>query len=68
MQTNGNVISRPTVPSSAHVWEAAKGWARKTITQERMIDAALALVALDGVGFVIFSLHKAFTEYSMTGF
>ncbi len=68
MQTNGQAIRNQMVPSPAHVWETLKGWSRKHITQEGMVDVALALVALDTVGFLVFSLNKAFATYTITGF
>jgi hypothetical protein len=68
MQTNGNVIRNQMFPSPAHVWEAAKGWATSFLRRDAVVDAALALIALDSVGFVLFSLHNAFANYTITGF
>ena len=68
MQTNGNVIRNLMVPSSTHVWEMAKGWARTFSKREVILDAALALIAPDSVAFVLFSLHRAFGNYTLTGF
>ena len=68
MRTNGNVIRNQMVPSPAHVWAAAKGWARTFLRRDTIIDGALALIALDSVGFVLFNLHRAFGNYTMTGF
>jgi hypothetical protein len=33
-----------------------------------IVDLALALIALESVGFVLFSLHRALGTYIMTGF
>ncbi len=68
MQTNGNVIRDQWVPSPALVWETAKGWTKPFLRREVVVDAALALIALDSVGFVLFSLHRAFANYTITGF
>ena len=68
MQTNGHVIRGQTVPSPAQVWETARGWAKSFLRRDGIVDAALALIALDSVGFVLFSLHRAFENYTITGF
>ncbi len=68
MQANGNVIRNQIVPSPAHVWETAKGWTRSFLRRDAVVDAALALIALDSVGFVLFTLHNAFANYTITGF
>jgi len=68
MRTNGNVIRNQTVPSPAHVWETARRWTKSFFRRDVIVDAALALIALDSVGFVLFSLHRAFGNYTMTGF
>ncbi len=68
MHTNGNVIRNQTVPSPAHVWETARGWTKSFLRRDVLVDGALTLIALDSVGFVLFSLHRAFGNYTMTGF
>ena len=68
MQTHGNVIRDQMVPSPAHVWETTRGWAKSFLRRDVVVDGGLALIALDSVGFVLFSLHRAFANYALTGF
>ncbi|MGW8320994.1 MAG: hypothetical protein ACWGSD_05510 [Thermodesulfobacteriota bacterium] len=68
MQTKGNVLRNQMAPSPAHVWEAVRGLAKSFLRRDAIVDAALALIALDSVGFVLFSLHRALGNYTVTGF
>ena len=67
MQANGHAVRNQTVPSPAHVREAVGGWAKSFLRREVIVDVAVAVIALESVGFVIFSLHKAFANYAITG-
>lgn len=68
MQSNGSVIRNQTVLSPTHVWDTAKGWARRHMTRGAMLDAVLTLVTIGSAGFVLLSLHRIFTNYTVTGF
>jgi len=68
MEINGNVIQNQMVLSPAHVWETARGWARKHITQEAMFDASLTLATIGSASFLLFTLHRIVTGWTVTGF
>jgi hypothetical protein len=68
MQIKGNVIQNQSALSPAHVWETAKGWARAYMTYETMFDAALTLATFGSAGFVLLSLQKIVTNWTVPGF
>jgi len=67
MQINGNVIQNQMVLSPAHVWETARGWAKEHITHEAMFDASLTLATFGSAGFILLTLHRIVTDWTVTG-
>ena len=49
-------------------WETVKGWAKATLTKERIREAALCAATVTLAGGLVFSLHKAMESYVIMGF
>ena len=49
-------------------WEAMKGWAKATLTKERIREAALCAATVSLIGVVALSLHRAMENYIILGF
>jgi len=48
--------------------ESVKGWAKATLTRERMAEIALCAAAVALIGVVVLSLHRAMESYIILGF
>ena len=68
METNITAIRNEGILHATHAWEAVKAWAGSTLTRNAIFDAALAVTAFGSAGFVLLSLHRIVTNWTMTGF
>ena len=49
-------------------WETVKGWAKRTFTQERIVDAAMCASTVTVVGMVLSVLYRAMQNQTVVGF
>ena len=68
MQTNGNVIRNQGILWPTPAWETLKEWTGAPRMREAFFNVALALTAFGSAGFVLLSLHRIVTNWTMTGF
>lgn len=68
MKINGNVIQNELRFSPGHVWETARGWAGQYLTREGTFDVALTLATIGSAGFVLLTLHRIVTHFTVTAF
>ena len=67
MKSNGSFIRDHRIHWSAHQRQIAREWARTHVTRERILDAALAAGTFGSTGFVLFVLHQALQNVTVTG-
>ncbi|MEW6440366.1 MAG: hypothetical protein AB1640_05455 [bacterium] len=68
MEANGNVIRDHGIGSSVDAWNQAKDWLGSHLTRDRMVEGALAAATSGMLGFVLYVLHHAMQQYTVTGF
>ncbi len=68
MQIDAKAIRNPEVLAPVHFREWAGNRARATLTRGEILDAVLTLTTLGSAGFVLLSLHRIVTNWTVTGF
>ena len=48
--------------------ESVKGWAKRTLTRERLVDVAMCASTVTVVGMVLSTLYRAMENQTIVGF